>query len=291
MLKSWQYGNLHRSIATERQSGKASDAPVTLDTGRNEPAMCEVGNAISNSSGSVHRDDAGNASCGAADDIQGAPRARAKRERRHSDFYAAQRAVPGIRQQSRALARVEIQRYPETRSSTAANSASWRTKAWTGNTAASANTRSITCRTRWQAQINPLLSARLDRRFVAEHAAVDMKPLWSIPAKMQHGRGGIDGILQVGSDRIVFQADEPHLSKSWRFTDLLTVTSGGAFQLSLETVRDDFRFQLKEPLPEERYKDLWRSVSRANSASTYCIRKRKCVAIEFQIRERPGRIR
>jgi hypothetical protein len=119
------------------------------------------------------------------------------------------------------------------------------------------------------AQLYPMLSARLDRRFVADVADSGVKPLWSVPAKMLRGRGGVNGVLQIAGDRIVFKADKPHNSKTWRFTDILTLTSSGAFQLSLETMHDDFRFQLKEPLAEDRYNELWRSVARANGLNIF----------------------
>jgi len=111
-----------------------------------------------------------------------------------------------------------------------------------------------------------VLKTRLDQRFVAVLADNPTKPLWEIPVKHLSGFSGDQGVLQVGRDEIVYKSDNEERTRTWRYEDIDNISSSGPFQLTITTFeraklsygsRKAFNFQLKEPLAEERYNDLW----------------------------------
>jgi hypothetical protein len=122
------------------------------------------------------------------------------------------------------------------------------------------------------AQLYPIFSRRLDQRFVAALADDQVKARWEAPVKLMRWRGGPQGTILVGSDRIVFKTTAPEESRTWRLGDIDNVSSSGPFDLTLTTFeraganyagRKDFHFQLKRPMAESDYNALWRDVNRA----------------------------
>jgi len=110
----------------------------------------------------------------------------------------------------------------------------------------------------------PVFRARLDKRFVAALADERMQAEWRIPAKLIEGRGGSQGVVLVSADGVVYKCAKAGESRSWRIKDLINVSSSDAFDLTIATHERDFRFQLKQLLPEARYNELWRRVNLAN---------------------------
>jgi hypothetical protein len=115
----------------------------------------------------------------------------------------------------------------------------------------------------------PLLKDRLDQRFVAELADPAVQPLWSVPVKLRGTITGSQGILTIGRDRIVYTTARQGASRTWRYGDIDNIGTSGPFELTLTTFeraldhygnRRDFNFQLKEPLDERRYNELWRKL-------------------------------
>jgi hypothetical protein len=109
----------------------------------------------------------------------------------------------------------------------------------------------------------------LDQRFIAELADPDWHALWQTPAKHRSGLGGSDGTLRIGDDRIVYQTRAGGESRTWRFTDIDTLSTAGPFDLAITTIEisgwrhagpREFRFQLKQPMSENRYNELWRKI-------------------------------
>ena len=111
-----------------------------------------------------------------------------------------------------------------------------------------------------------MLKDKLDRRFVA--AVADSQPgmLWEIPVKLLGTIQGSEGILQVGSDRIVYKTDRPRQSRTWRYQDIENVSTSDRYQLTITTYErakshygstKGFNFQLKQPLEEKRFDALW----------------------------------
>jgi hypothetical protein len=122
------------------------------------------------------------------------------------------------------------------------------------------------------AELYPIFSQRLDQRFVAALADDQVKASWGAPAKLLRWKGGSQGNIVVGSDRVIFRADSPQQSRSWRIGDIDNVSSSGPFDLTITTFeragtnyagRKDFHFALKRPLAEAEYNALWAKVNQA----------------------------
>jgi len=106
----------------------------------------------------------------------------------------------------------------------------------------------------------PVFSTRRDQRFVAALADDAIKPEWQIPASLT---SKVQGVLLVGADGVVFRAERSGESRTWRIADIESVASGGRFDLTVTTREKEFRFELKQVLPEARYQELWLKVNRA----------------------------
>jgi hypothetical protein len=122
----------------------------------------------------------------------------------------------------------------------------------------------------------PLFEAKLGRRFVASLADEDLHVLWQAGVKLRHGLSGSQGALLVGDDRIVYQSHAAGESRTWRFEDIDSISTGGPFDLTITTGErspwrhagpTEFRFQLKEELAENRYNDLWRGIYQSKAAT------------------------
>ena len=92
----------------------------------------------------------------------------------------------------------------------------------------------------------PVFRTRLDARFVAALADDQVPAEWQMPAKLMYGRGGSQGVLLMGADRVVYNSSQPGESRTWRMGDLENVSSSGVFDLTLTTHEREFRFQLKQ---------------------------------------------
>jgi hypothetical protein len=123
-------------------------------------------------------------------------------------------------------------------------------------------------------QVYPLFTRNLKQRFIAELADPDVYALWQAGAKLRHGLGGSQGKLLIGDDRIVYQAKAQGESRTWRFEDIDNIATAGAFDLAITTLErsdwrhagpTEFRFELKQPLSEDRYNELWRRIYRFRS--------------------------
>ncbi len=119
-----------------------------------------------------------------------------------------------------------------------------------------------------------MLKNRLDQRFVSAIADESIQPLWQIDVKHELGLKGSEGVLAVGTDRIVYKSGKPEDSRTWRYADIENISMEGPFQLTLTTFerarthygnRKNFQFQLKEILLEARYNELWRRLEQGRS--------------------------
>jgi len=110
----------------------------------------------------------------------------------------------------------------------------------------------------------PVFRARLDQRFVAAFADDQVNMEWEIPVKLMHGRAGSQGVLRMAEDRLVYNTGQDGESRTWRIRDLENVSSSGPFDLTLTTQEREFRFQLKQPLTETRYQQLWMRINQSH---------------------------
>ena len=119
--------------------------------------------------------------------------------------------------------------------------------------------------------VRGLVQPRLDRRFVAAFSGTEETALWSVPVKHQLRVVGSEGTLNLYPDRIVYATAAKDDSRTWRYSDIDSITSSGPFQLTITTFeralshygdRKGFNFQLKEPITEARYNELWMEIER-----------------------------
>ncbi|MBI4891976.1 MAG: hypothetical protein HY821_15225 [Acidobacteria bacterium] len=114
-----------------------------------------------------------------------------------------------------------------------------------------------------------LLRTKLDQRFVARLADMSGTPLWQLPVKELNAIKGTQGTLAVFDHRVVYQSSRPWASRTWRDSDLESISTAGPFQLTVRTLEKNgtFEFQLRQPLPEERYQALWLRLNRPKGLS------------------------
>lgn len=133
--------------------------------------------------------------------------------------------------------------------------------------------------------LRELLSAELGRRLVVgipELAATAGASVYRLAVKHRRGSRGSEGVLSFGPTTLVYSSDEPDDSRTWTYGDIESISSSGPFQLTLNTYeherfhygsRRTFEFQLKEPLSEAVYNDLWRRVNTASGLEVLQPRK------------------
>jgi hypothetical protein len=116
------------------------------------------------------------------------------------------------------------------------------------------------------------LKSRLDQRFVAAVPTSVYNMIWELPVKHLLRFGGDQGVLQAGPEEIVYKSAKVGESRTWRYQDIENISSSGPFQLTITTFErakthygdlKGFNFQLKRPLDEGRYNELWLSLNRS----------------------------
>ena len=113
---------------------------------------------------------------------------------------------------------------------------------------------------------------RMDQRFVAalpEPGAAT----FSVPVKHLKRISGSEGTLAFGEDSIAYFTNSEGDSRTWRFSDIDSISSSGPFQLTITTFerarshygdRKGFNFELKQAITETRYNQLWLQIERKN---------------------------
>ena len=124
----------------------------------------------------------------------------------------------------------------------------------------------------------PEFHANLGARLVAAIPGIEFPVVWKAPAKLLHQRGGPEGVLVVGEELIAFRSPEKEASRFWWIKELDNISRAGASDLTIVTGEKsnfihfsprEFRFQLKEPLAEERYTTLWHQLNRAKGLQRF----------------------
>jgi hypothetical protein len=103
-------------------------------------------------------------------------------------------------------------------------------------------------------------SVRLDQRFVA--GQIFELTGERMAAKRLGMIQGSEGSLIFGEAAIGWQSARE--SRRWRYQDIQNVSSAGPFQLTITTFEKQFDFQLKQPISETRYNQLWLEIERKN---------------------------
>lgn len=104
-----------------------------------------------------------------------------------------------------------------------------------------------------------LLRNVTDARFVARTAMPGEPLQWELPAKSLLRTGGVEGVLRVYPDRLIFAASRPGESRTWRDSDIALLSSSGPSHLSLaaEAGGETCEFQLRQSLSPERHVRFW----------------------------------
>jgi len=114
-------------------------------------------------------------------------------------------------------------------------------------------------------ELYALLRDRMDQRLVAGLAPPPGGAAWSLPVK-HVGRAGSLGTLELTAETIAYRTPSKDESRTWRYADIASIGSSGPFELTVTTFerapaqyggRRVFNFELRQPIPEERYNELW----------------------------------
>ncbi len=118
-------------------------------------------------------------------------------------------------------------------------------------------------------KVSDFLRDRIGRPLVTSLTDEESTPLAQIPVKHSHRFGGCEGTLKVYPDRLVYEAQDGHDSRSWRWTDIRAVGRSDTYRFDLETFEPQvgassrsFNFILKEQLPDKTYDLIWSRVFR-----------------------------
>ena len=124
------------------------------------------------------------------------------------------------------------------------------------------------------AELYALWKTRLDQRFVAELADPSTAPDGlTLPVKHLKRITGSEGELRFGSDQIVYATGAKDESRTWRYSDIESISSSGPFQLTVTTYerarshygdRKGFNFELKQPITEASYNQIWLQIQKKN---------------------------
>jgi hypothetical protein len=118
-------------------------------------------------------------------------------------------------------------------------------------------------------RVSNFLRERIARPFVTSFTEEDQNALAQIPVKHSHRFGGCEGLLKVYPDRLVYESQTGHDSRSWRWTDIRSVGRSDIYRFDVETFEPQlgassrsFNFILKEQMADKTYDLIWSRVFR-----------------------------
>lgn len=120
-------------------------------------------------------------------------------------------------------------------------------------------------------RVSDFLRERIARPLVTSLTKEESEstPLAQIPVKHLHRLSGCQGVLKVYTDRLVYEAQDGHDSRSWRWTDIRAVGRPDIDRFEVLTFepqtagpKRSYNFILKEPLPHKTYDLIWSRVFR-----------------------------
>ncbi len=118
-------------------------------------------------------------------------------------------------------------------------------------------------------QVSDFLRARITRPLVTSFTNEEREWFAQMPVKHLHRLGGCQGVLKVYPDRLVYEAEDGHDSRSWRWTDIRAVGRPDIDRFEVLTFepqtggpKRSFNFILKEPMPDKTYDFIWSRVYR-----------------------------
>lgn len=118
-------------------------------------------------------------------------------------------------------------------------------------------------------EVSDFLRQRIARPFVTSFTDQGPEPLAVVPVKRSRWFSGSEGILKVYPDRLVYESQTSHDSRSWRWTDIRGVGRPDIYRFDVETFEPQlgassrsFNFILKEQMPDKTYDLIWSRVYR-----------------------------
>ncbi len=118
-------------------------------------------------------------------------------------------------------------------------------------------------------KVSDFLRERIARPFATSLVEEQAAPLAEIPVKHSHRFGGCEGTLKVFADRLVYESQTGHDSRSWRWTDIRSISRPDIYRFDVETFEPQigassrsFNFILKEQMPDKTYDLIWSRVYR-----------------------------
>ena len=123
----------------------------------------------------------------------------------------------------------------------------------------------------WSHTLRQKLGDRLILAIASETSAA--APLWSIPAKRNGFPSGAEGKLSYDGAALQFASSKRGESRYWPLAQIETATLVNARELIIvaperamadQGGRRSFTFQLKQPLKDADFRDLWRAIESAH---------------------------
>jgi len=118
-------------------------------------------------------------------------------------------------------------------------------------------------------QVSDFLRARITRPLVTSFTNEESESFAQIPVKHLHRLNGCQGVLKVYADRLVYEAEDGHDSRSWRWTDIRAVGRPDIDRFEVLTFepqpggpKRSYNFILKAPLADKTYDFIWSRVYR-----------------------------
>jgi hypothetical protein len=117
--------------------------------------------------------------------------------------------------------------------------------------------------------VSDFLRQRIARPFVTSFTSEGSEPLAEIRVKHTRWLSGSEGILKVYPDRLVYESQTSHDSRSWRWTDIRGVGRPDRYRFDVDTFEPQigassrsFSFILKEEMSDKTYDLIWSRVYR-----------------------------
>ncbi|MCL6546551.1 MAG: hypothetical protein K6T61_15110 [Bryobacteraceae bacterium] len=112
-----------------------------------------------------------------------------------------------------------------------------------------------------------LLRDRDEVRLAALVADKVEQTLWEVPVKRLGRIQGSQGYLKAGPARLIYESISQDYSITWKYKEIQYITLLAEDRLAVATAAGQYVFQLKAPLGERRYDELWRRVQAAQGLS------------------------
>lgn len=105
-----------------------------------------------------------------------------------------------------------------------------------------------------------LLSDRIERGVTSRVLFLGTEFAFELPAKHRHRLGGCEGVLRIAGIEIIYTTENAKDTRIWRIRDIRSFGTMAPYDLRLSTEKETFTFDLKEPLSQKLYDDLWQKI-------------------------------